>query len=481
MQDNPATIVIFGASGDLTRRKLIPALYNLYRKKRLTVDTNIIGFARRDYNNQQFRQELLEGTAQFSKNTFDMDIWGAFASHLFYFKGDLETQESYIELQDYLLDLEISPSKRLYYLAISPSLYEPTVTNLGQANLVSDHGIASNIIIEKPFGQDLASAQVLNQAVHNVFKEDQIYRIDHYLGKETAQNVLFFRFANTIFEPLWNRNYVENIQITVSESIDVGHRAGYYDSAGVLRDMFQNHLLQLFTLVAMEPPASFKPEPLRNEKVKILSATNPVDPMDVVLAQYEGYCDTAGVASASQTPTFAAVKLTIDNWRWQGVPFYLRSGKALEKKLSQIIIVFKRPPVTLFNMPDSAHMPPNLIALCLQPDEGAHLRFEIKTPDSLNESRSVDMEFHYRDEFGDDFLPEAYERLLLDALNGDASLFPRSDEIELAWKLIDPLTKLVSPPSGLLLNTYQPGSWGPDQADHLLMRGGHSWRKGCEH
>jgi len=352
------------------------------------------------------------------------------------------------------------------------------VEHLGQSGLAAQDKGWRRIVVEKPFGHDQASANELNRTIHTVFDESQVYRIDHYLGKETAQNILFFRFANTIFEPVWNRNYVDHVQITVTEQIDVGHRGNYYDQAGVLRDMFQNHLLQLLSLVAMEPPASFTADALRNEKVKVLSAVRPIAPRDVLRAQYVGYLAGEGIAQDSQTPTYALLKLFIDNWRWQGVPFYLRSGKALSTKISEIVIQFKCPPQVMFNLPSDECLTPNILSLCIQPDEGIHLKFEAKVPGSGRETRSVDMEFHYRSSFGNGSLPDAYERLLLDAIHGDASLFTRSDEIEMAWRLIDPIVQGGPEMPPLVL--YQPGSAGPKEADEFLARDdGRHWWQGC--
>lgn len=475
------TVVIFGASGDLTARKLIPALFNLHLKNRLQGKLTIVGSSRSAYSHEEFRATLRAEMDEFMTTDFSDTEWEAFAQHIWYVAGNSTDTPFYDELNAFLAEREDGPANRLYYLSVAPFLYMPIVENLGNHGMAREDGHWRRIVVEKPFGHDLASAQELNKALHRVFDETQIYRIDHYLGKETAQNILFMRFANTIFEPIWNRNYVDHVQITVAESVDVGHRAEFYDRTGVVRDMFQNHLLQLLALVAMEPPASFNADALRNEKVKVLSAIGPIRPDDTVRAQYEGYCDTPGVESDSQTPTFAVLRLNIDNWRWQGVPFYLRSGKALARKVSEVVVEFKCPPHMMFARESDECFAPNVLSLCIQPDEGIHFKFEAKVPGSYQETRSVDMEFHYRSSFGGEPLPDAYERLLLDALNGDASLFTRSDEIETAWRLIDPVLHGWDEDDTRPLATYRPGSMGPEEADDFMARDGHLWREECGH
>lgn len=474
------SLIIFGASGDLTQRKLIPSLFNLCRKNRMPRTFRIIGYGGTAFTDEQFREHLLSGAKQFANFKFGADEWKDFAARLYYHSGHYKDPADFEKLAGYLSKLEGGPANRLYYMALPPNLFPNVIDLLGKTGQVQEEGGTwRRVVLEKPFGTDLASARQLNQQVHQVLQENQVYRIDHYLGKETVQNILFTRFANTIFEPLWNRNYIQHVQITVSETVGLEHRAGYYDGVGVLRDMFQNHLLQLVMLVAMEPPASFNASALRNEKVKVLSAIPPITSSEIALntvrAQYRGYKDEAEVKPDSTTPTYAALRLFINNWRWQGVPFYLRSGKRLAEKQSQIIIRFKEPPLAMFPPAAGQKMAPNMLVLYLQPDEGVHLRFEAKAPDTVAETRSVDMEFHYNEAFGPSAIPESYERLLLDALQGDASLFTRADEVEMAWGLIDPILHEWEMNQNPPLAFYEPDSWGPKEADELLARDGCAW------
>ncbi len=475
------TRVIFGASGDLTRRKLVPALYNLYRKGRLPKTFSVVGNSRSKFSHDEWRNRVREGVEEFSGKSFDSSAWEKFSQMLWYVPGDASKNEELAELRAFLEDQENGDANRLYYLSVAPDLYVPITRNLGEQGMAKENQNWRRIVIEKPFGTDLKTARELNDEVHHVFEERQVYRIDHYLGKETAQNIMFLRFANAIFEPIWNRNYVDNVQITAIESVDVGHRGDYYDKSGVFRDMFQNHLLQLLTLIAMEPPASFDADLMRNEKMKLLKSVRTIEPLDTVSAQYQGYRDTPGVAPDSHTPTYGAIKLYIDNWRWQGVPFYLRSGKALNRKVTEIIVVFRQPPHRLFDNDHVSSFTSNSLSICVQPDEGIHLSFEAKEPDTAHNTRSVDMEFHYADSFGASAIPEAYERLLLDALLGDASLFSRSDSIEASWELMDPVIKAWETDSAAHPLSYPPGSWGPAEADELLNDDGRVWRVGCIH
>jgi glucose-6-phosphate 1-dehydrogenase len=487
MSDHQA-IVIFGASGDLTGRKLVPALYNLHRKQRLPEPFSVLGMARSDGDDISFRQKMKQAVLQFAgQEAWNQSTWQAFEGHLNYLQGDPGQAEDLLRLEQRLAALEGSKAtarNRLYYMAVPPQVYTTILIGLGKAGMVDEKSGWRRVVIEKPFGSDLAAAVELNQIVHQVLSEHQIYRIDHYLGKETVQNVLAFRFANSIFEPIWNRNYIDHIQITVAEAVGIEHRGQFYDSVGVLRDMFQNHLIQLLSMTAMEPPVSFNAEPMRDERVKLLQAIRPIQAGDTatetVRAQYQGYCEEPGVAADSQTATYAALRLYIDNWRWQGVPFYLRSGKALKSKSTEVLIQFKAVPHLMFPLPPGESIRPNLLVLCLQPDEGVHLRFEVKVPDTFDETRSVDMEFHYADAFGAGAIPDAYERLLLDALHGDASLFTRADGIELAWQLIDPILEGWSGAAAPPLASYAPGSWGPAEADHLIAGQGRSWSMGCD-
>lgn len=471
------TIIIFGASGDLTQRKLIPSLFHLFRKRRTPSQFQIIGFGGTEFSDDGFRAHLLEGMKKFASFEFTLEEWNTFTPNLCYVTGNYTELEDFKKLSAQLVKFENHENaNRLYYMALPPKLFPVIIDNLSATEQLEENGAWRRVVLEKPFGTSFDTAATLNKQVHKALSENQIYRIDHYLGKETVQNILFTRFANTIYEPIWNRNYIDHVQITVAEKVGLEHRAGFYDGVGVLRDMFQNHLLQLLTLVAMEPPASFNASHLRNEKVKVLSAIKPMSPEQVLVntvrAQYKGYRQEKDVGAESTTATYAALRLFINNWRWKGVPFYLRSGKNLAEKQSQIIIQFKEPPLAMFPMQT---MKPNMLVLYLQPDEGVHLRFEAKAPDKVNETRSVDMEFHYDAAFGKTAIPEAYERLLLDALQGDASLFTRADEVETAWSIIDPILQTWETYQTPPLAGYKTGSWGPAEAIELLARDGRRW------
>ncbi len=479
-------VIIFGASGDLAARKLIPALYNNLKKKRLPDQTRIIGFSSSTFTDDEFRQKMRLAMQTFAPADFDEAEWSAFAPNLYYQPGKFENDKDFAALARKIQTTGGQPDNCLFYLAVAPRFFPVVLARMGASHMVDEGNRTGyrRIILEKPFGRDLPSARALNQELLKVVSEDQIYRIDHYLGKETVQNVLLLRFGNAIFEPLWNRNYIDHVQITVAETVGVEHRAGYYDVTGALRDMFQNHLLQLLTLVAMEPPAKVEANALRNEKVKVLEAIRDIVPEHVsrytVRGQYEGYLSEKGVAPASETETYAALQVYVDNWRWQGVPFYLRSGKLLTEKTSEIVIQFRRPPTQIFDVQAGVtELFTNRLSICIQPDEGIHLRFIAKVPDQGITTRPVDMDFHYRDSFSGEVIPEAYERLLLDALRGDASLFARSDEIELAWKLVDGIRTGWESETAPPLETYQPGSWGPEAAEKLLGRERRWWMHDC--
>jgi glucose-6-phosphate 1-dehydrogenase len=483
--------VIFGANGDLTKRKLLPALYRLAYDRRLTAGFAVVGISRTPMTDDQFRQKMLEAVKEFSEDTnFDENVWRAFATGLFYVAGDIADPALYQRLAAKLNEIESSRhtgGNVLFYLSTQPSQYAPIAQSLGAAGLAKGNGWR-RLIVEKPFGHDLASARELSDRLHEHFDESSVYRIDHYLGKETVQNILAFRFGNGIFEPLWNRRYINHIQITGAESIGVEDRGAYYEEAGALDDMIQNHLLQVMATIAMEPSASFRATSVRDERSKLLRSIRPMKPDEIrvntVAGQYgagnvggkqlSGYRQEAKVASDSQTDTYAAVTFFVENWRWAGVPFYIRTGKRLPKRVTEIAIQFNPAPLTIFDE-DDGDRAPNLLVVRIQPDEGISLKFLSKRPGSGMNLRPVSMDFNYGSSFGERS-PSAYETLLLDAIIGDATLYTRQDMVEASWAVVEPIqnewrsTKLDFP-------NYPAGSWGPAAADEMLARRGHTWRR----
>jgi len=475
--DRPFRLVIFGASGDLTRRKLVPALFGLYREGVLPESFEIIGFARREKSDDQFREEMLEGANQFSRfKPVNQDKWNAFAQHLSYHRGNFDEPEAYQSLAERLKQPDPSGTTplSLFYLSTAPEFFVTVTEALHEVGCVG-RGQDSRIVVEKPVGHDYDSASDLVSRLQGCLDESGIFRIDHYLGKETVQNLLYFRFANSIFEPIWNSAMIDHVQITVAETEGVGTRGGYYDQVGALRDMMQNHLMQLLTLTAMEPPATLSSDAIRDEKVKVLKSipTPGAETIsrNAVRAQYEGYRNEDRVDPDSSTETYVSLKVTIDNWRWAGVPFFLRTGKCMPLKASEIIVVFKRPPHALFHATHSqTQLHRNRLHIRLQPDEGIHLAFAAKIP-GRTAMDDVDMDFAYKSKFGS-YSPEAYERLLNDFIIGDSTLFTRADEVLEAWRIVDAVSDAWQKEQ---VHLYRRDSWGPTAAGDMLAQAGNSW------
>jgi len=489
-------LVIFGASGDLTQRKLIPALYSLAHDGLLPAGQTIIGFARPDYSDDAFRMAMREACDKFARvRPVDSAIWDNFAQGLFYVRGNFDDPEAYLRLKQRLEECDRTRGtggRRIYYLAVPPNFFPVISDLLGAEKMVTDpetNGPFTRVIIEKPFGHDLKSARELNRVAVTTFRERQVFRIDHYLGKETVQNLLVLRFANGIFEPFWNRQYIDHVQFTVAESIGVEKRGGYFESAGITRDIIQNHMLQLVSLIGMEPPVAFEANAVRDEKVKVLRALREFpagrEQEFSVRGQYAdgsvagekapAYRSEPNVSPTSNVETYSAMKIFIDNWRWADVPFYVRAGKRLPKRVTDISIHFRPAPYPLFNKMTNVKMQPNVLAIRIQPDEGISLKFDSKVPGPTVRTAPVTMEFRYATSFGAE-PPEAYERLLLETMLGDSTLFARRDEVETAWAWLDPLLNAWAADSrGPEL--YAAGTWGPEAADRLIERDGRKWRR----
>jgi glucose-6-phosphate 1-dehydrogenase len=486
----PCVLVLFGVTGDLSRKKLLPAIYDLANRGLLPPGFSVVGFARRDWEHQDFRQLAHDAVKEHARTPFREDVWNQLSEGIHFVPGTFDDDEAFENLTNTVKKIDEqrgTGGNYAFYLSIPPKFFQDVVKQLQRSGLSQpSEGSWRRVVIEKPFGHDLSSARELNNILHEVFPEESIFRIDHYLGKETVQNILALRFANTLYEPIWNRSYVDHVQITMAEDIGIGGRAGYFDGIGAARDVIQNHLLQLLALTAMEEPVSFDAESVRAEKAKILSAVRLPEDLDTytVRGQYTpgwqggvkvpGFREEEGIAPGSRTDTYAAMRLDIDTRRWAGVPFYLRTGKRLARRATEVALLFQRAPHLPFAATDTEELGQNALVIRVQPDEGVTLRFGSKVPGTSMEVRDVNMDFDYGESFTESS-PEAYERLLLDVLIGDPPLFPRQEEVELSWQILDPVEEYWEKHGAPV--TYPAGSWGPEAADEMMARDGRAWRR----